>query len=181
MSHELLIDKITLFLTCIGLSVKYQTLDDTTFLPGIYVANGVIQIDKEKLLYPGDLLHEAGHLALLPPAERLQITGNIEPDENKQNSMEMGVICWSWAALVHLQLDPKIVFHDNGYRGASDYYIQMYSTGQYIGLPLLQWAGLCKHQTDSSDLPPFPHMVKWLREPDSTFELKPCNHRLLEK
>lgn len=159
-----LIKKITTFLEKAGLKLEFKDLDDSTFLPGIHVKNGTLQIDKEKLLYPGDLLHEAGHLALLAPEERAKITGNIEPGENKQKSLEMGVICWSWAALVHLQLDPKVVFHDNGYRGASNYYIQMFSTGQFIGLPLLQWAELCKHQSDTTDLPPFPHMVKWLRE-----------------
>ncbi|MEQ8580694.1 MAG: hypothetical protein RIC30_06000 [Marinoscillum sp.] len=158
------VERITAFLEKIGLELEFKKLDGSTFLPGIHVERGKIQIDKEKLLYPGDLLHEAGHLALLTPDERMKTSGNIEPGENKQESMEMGVICWSWAALVHLQLDPKVVFHDNGYRGASNYYINMYSTGQCIGLPLLQWAELCKHQTDPTDLPAFPHMLKWLRE-----------------
>ena len=34
----------------------------------------------------------------------------------KQNSLEIGVICWSYAALKHLELDPIIVFHEEGYK-----------------------------------------------------------------
>ena len=158
------LDIITQFLDTIGIPVTFKTLTEPTFLPGIHIENGVLHADKEKLLYPGDLLHEAGHLALTEPAKRSEITGNVEPGEDKTASLEMGVICWTWAAVVHLKLDPKVVFHDAGYRGASNYYINMFSTGQYIGLPLLQWMELCKHQYDTSDLAPFPHMVKWLRE-----------------
>lgn len=160
---NLITDQIVTFLRAIGLVVKEVTLAEPAFLPGIHIEKGELLIDREKLTYPGDLLHEAGHLALLRPEERSEITGNVEPDEDKTNSLEIGVICWSWAALVHLQLDPKVVFHNGGYRNASRHYIQTFSTGQYIGLPLLQWMELCKHQSDQSDLAPFPHMVKWMR------------------
>ena len=158
-----LLDKITTFLSSIDLKLNFSSLDFPTFLPGIHIENGVILVDKDKLTYPGDLLHEAGHLALLSPEDRANANGNLEPGEDKQKSLEMGVICWSWAALLHLQLDPKVVFHDEGYRGASDWYIQMYSTGNYIGLPLLQWMELCKHPSDVNNNPPFPHMLKWTR------------------
>lgn len=158
------IEIITQFLEQIGIVVVFQSLEEPTFLPGIHIEKGVLLVDKDKLLYPGDLLHEAGHLALLSPEERTKVTGNVEPGEDKTNTLEMGVICWTWAAIVYLKLEPQVVFHPAGYRGASGYYIQMYSSGQYIGLPLLQWMQLCKHQFDQSDLQPFPHMVKWLRD-----------------
>jgi len=156
--------KIARFIRDIGLDLEFRPIDTPTFLPGIHIENGVVQADPEKLLYPGDLLHEAGHLALLPSEERKKITGNVEPGDNKQNSLEMGVICWTWAAILHLDIDPTVVFHKAGYHGASNYYIQMFSTGQFIGLPVLQWMELCKHQSDTSDLEPFPHMVKWIRD-----------------
>lgn len=159
-----LLDKITSFLSGIGLKLRFASLDFPTFLPGIHIENGVLLVDKDKLTYPGDLLHEAGHLALLAPEDRMKASGNLEPGESKQNTLEMGVICWSWAALLHLDLDPKVVFHEGGYRGGSEWYIQMYSTGNYIGLPLLQWMQLCKHQDDISNQLPFPYMLKWTRE-----------------
>lgn len=163
MENKEITDQIVAFIQSIGIGIHERSLDEPTFLPGIGILNGELIIDREKLTYPGDILHEAGHLALLTPEDRQKISGNVEPDENKSNSLEMGVICWTWAALLYLRLEPQVVFHKGGYRGASNYYIQMYATGQYIGLPLLQWMELCKHQYDQSDLAPFPHMVKWLR------------------
>jgi hypothetical protein len=157
-------NKIITFIKEIGLKVTFSKLDAATFLPGIHIKEGVILVDPEKLLYPGDLLHEAGHLALLPPTERAMASGNLEPGDNKQNSLEPAVICWTWAALLYLEIDPKVVFHEAGYRGASDWYVEMYSSGNYMGLPLLQWMGLCKRHDDVSNIQPFPRMVKWIRD-----------------
>ena len=58
---------IVAFLEEIGLPVRFRDLDEAGFLPGITVEAGGLNVDREKLLYPGDLLHEAGHLAVLPP------------------------------------------------------------------------------------------------------------------
>lgn len=61
-----LTQKIADFLNEIGLAVRAASLDEETFLPGILIRKGEILVDEEKLLYPGDLLHEAGHLAIAP-------------------------------------------------------------------------------------------------------------------
>ena len=34
---------------------------EAIFLPGLQLENGAIIIDPEKLFYPGDIIHEAGH------------------------------------------------------------------------------------------------------------------------
>ena len=54
-------DTIVRFLGSIGLEVRGGPVADGTPLPGITVSEGAIVVDHEKLLYPGDLLHEAGH------------------------------------------------------------------------------------------------------------------------
>ena len=51
------------FLESIGLEIVPTTIAKETFLPGILIENGRMLVDEEKLTYPGDLLHEAGHLA----------------------------------------------------------------------------------------------------------------------
>lgn len=51
------------FLKEIGIDVIEKELDDT-FLPGLSLGPNCIYIDYDKLLYPGDILHEAGHLAV---------------------------------------------------------------------------------------------------------------------
>jgi hypothetical protein len=161
-----LVEQICSFLNKIGIPTKETIIEHATFLPGIHVEQGKIHYDRTKLVYPGDLLHEAGHLALLFPAERKNASGNIDPEgATNLNSLEPGVILWSYAALVHLRLDPKIVFHESGYRGSSQWYIENFTDGNYIGLPLLQWMGLAKSNEDQNDTAlPFPCMLKWLRE-----------------
>lgn len=162
-----LIDQIKDFIISIGLKVEEGEIPDSTFVPGIYILNGIIWFDRSKLTYPGDLLHEAGHLALMEPQKRPSATGDLEPGDGKRlnpDSLEIGVILWTYAALRHLELDPKIVFHEAGYRGSSDWFIKMFSSGNYMGLPLLQWMDLCKSKFTEQDVPDFPYMIKWVRE-----------------
>ena len=55
----------------IGLTVRLAPLGAETFLPGVTMEPGGILVDPEQLLYSGDLLHEAGHLAIMVPARRV--------------------------------------------------------------------------------------------------------------
>jgi hypothetical protein len=161
------VSAIVPFLSEIGIDCVYGSVPADSFVPGIRLEKGKLVIDPGKLEYPGDLLHEAGHLAALLPEERNLLAGNADLGQPAQNSLEMAAICWSYAALVHLKLDPGVVFHAAGYRGASSWYIENFTSGNYIGLPLLQWMGMCKLPQDESDTPPFPHMISWLRVPAS--------------
>ena len=54
----------------------------------------------------------------------------------------MMAIAWSYAASVHLQLDPSVVFHADGYRGGSQSLIENFTGGRYIAVPTLQWLGM---------------------------------------
>ena len=139
------------FLTSLGLAPEYVTLEEPTFLPGIKIVKGRIHIDRERMAYPGDLLHEAGHIAVVPSEEREGLTGNIDRGPGD----EMGAIAWSWAALTYLELPPKVVFHKDGYDGGSESLIRAFRFGGRLGVPLLQWMGLAAE---------FPKMKRWLRE-----------------
>jgi len=149
------------FLIDVGLDVRSGEIAERTFLPGIMIEQGTLRIDEAKLKYPGDLLHEAGHLALIPPSRRKE----VHVDVGKSAGEEMGAIAWSYAALVHLHLDPAIVFHAGGYRGGSTALIYNFATGHYIGVPMLQWLGLtAAHKLARElDVAPYPNMLKWLR------------------
>ncbi len=150
------------FLVDIGLEVRSGEITAQTFLPGIMIEQGTLRIDEAQLKYPGDLLHEAGHLALKPPnrRERTQV------DVGKNAGEEMGAIAWSYAALVHLRLDPAIVFHVHGYRGGSKALIDNFAAGRCIGVPMLQWLGLTMESKQARELgvAPYPQMLKWLRD-----------------
>src|ERR1051325_1080039 len=122
-SHKPPLDRIMEFLLHIGLQIRRAEFSQQTFLPGIAVDHGTILIDESKLLYPGDLLHEAGHLAVITGEKRRQ----AQDDFSKKASEEMMAIAWSYAALVHLRLEPSIVFHSGGYRGWSDSLIENFT------------------------------------------------------
>lgn len=160
---EAIFRKIVTFLSEIGIKVDFVKVPNNSFLPGIEIENGALLIDKNSLKYPGDLLHEAGHLAVTPADQRKGLNGEkISEDEDNMGS-EIAAILWSYAALVHLDLEPDVVFHENGYRGNSEWFIENFTSGNYIGLPLLQWMGLCGDgRIAGTD--PFPAMLKWLKD-----------------
>lgn len=151
---------IVAFLREIGLTVRWATLDDTTFLPGLHLEPGGLVVDPEKLKHPGDLLHEAGHLAVMLPNQRATTGSNASDDLGN----EIGAQCWSYAAAVHLGLPPQVVFHPDGYKGCADTLIQNYSSSM-IGVPLLQWMGLTldAQRAAAEGKPPYPAMQQWLR------------------
>lgn len=156
------------FISSIGIEVEEAVINEETFLPGILIRNGRLLVDMEKLQYPGDLLHEAGHLAVMPASERKNAGGNVGQQQPEQQAAgeEMMAIAWSYAALKHLQLPPETVFHPDGYKGASDWLIEQFAGGTPLSLPLMQWVGLCYDERNAAlhNCAPYPHMLKWLRD-----------------
>jgi hypothetical protein len=154
-----LTERLADFVRGIGIDVRPAQLPDPTILPGLDICDGVILIDEERLAYPGDLLHEAGHLAVADPAER------SAPKLSPSDGDEMAAIAWSYAAAKHLDLDPAIVFHPHGYRGSSQAFIENFGAGRTFGQPLLQCYGMTFEPRHAADhgVAPFPHMLRWLR------------------
>jgi hypothetical protein len=144
-------DRITAFLESIGLPCRPGAIQETTVLPGILIENGGLVYDPGKLAYPGDLLHEAGHLAIMAPERRMRARPNV----GKYAAEEMMAIAWSYAAALHLDLDPAVVFHEGGYRGGSDALLAAFDTPSPVGVPMLQWLGM------TAD---FPVMTRWLND-----------------
>lgn len=159
------IKKVLLFLNEIGIDVIEKELN-TSFLPGLSLGPNCIYIDYPKLLYPGDILHEAGHLAVTTSSERNFVGTNEMATEWPTQAEEIGAILWSFAAANHLQLPLEFVFHPNGYKNASDWFISNFSDQNYIGLPFLEWIGLTfsKDQAIKEGKEAFPIMQKWLRD-----------------
>lgn len=60
------VKKVLFFLNEIGIEIIEKELE-ATFLPGLDLGPNCIYIDYSKLLYPGDILHEAGHIAVTIP------------------------------------------------------------------------------------------------------------------
>ena len=157
--------RITSFLQNIGIECTTATLPENTFLPGVDIHNGGILIDPERLQHPGDILHEAGHIAVVPAQQRAALSGNVGEDDPNAMGNEIAAILWSYAALRAIGLPEETVFHEQGYKGQSDWHMNNFQTGNYIGLPLLEWMGLCAGpaKAEATGLAPFPAMTAWLR------------------
>ena len=145
----------------IGLTVRFAPLEEGSFLPGVTLEPGGLIVDPDRLRYPGDLLHEAGHLATMLPAQRASTDAHAGEDMGD----EIAAQTWSYAAVVHLGLAPEIVFHSDGYKGSAQRLIEIYRDGN-AGVPLLQWMGLTLDRKRAAELNavPYPHMLRWLRE-----------------
>lgn len=156
-----LVVKIVSFLNSIGLRTSFAPVPVQSFLPGVeLIANG-LRIDLDQLSHPGDLLHEAGHLAVMDPHRRSSHT----PVPTSDGGEEMAAIAWSYAAAVHLGIPAEVVFHEEGYKGAGKALCSNFAKGRSAGVPLLQWMGMTLEPglaLSDSDAA-FPRMKCWLR------------------
>lgn len=159
-------NKIADFLTLIGVEIVPEKLDEECFLPGILVKNGRLLVDETRLEYPGDLLHEAGHLALAPAGVRPDLSGEVVIPDIDINMVEAYVTAWAFAAVVHLGLEPQILLHQGGYKGKSESLIFTFSLGVYPGANGLENFGMTTFGENARQLgvAPYPNMLKWMRE-----------------
>jgi len=153
--RSLLVD----FVRSTGIEVRAAALADGCFLPGLDIGRGMIRYDAARWLYAGDLLHEAGHLAVTAPEERGAPKLDPTPGD------EMASIAWSYAAARHLGIDPAVVFHPHGYKGGAQALLDAFSGGGFVGMPLLHAYGMTvdPRWATPSGPPPYPHMLRWLR------------------
>ena len=160
------LDAIIDFLAEVGISVREGVPPAGSFLPGVAIACGGLIFDRDRLRWPGDLLHEAGHVAVTPRALRGSLEGTLNTEDAIENAGEVEAIAWSWAALQHLGLAPEVLFHPEGYRGRAAGLLLSYSLGVCPGAFGLAQAGmtLLGASAHQAGLPPYPHMTRWLRE-----------------
>ncbi len=157
--------RITAFLREIGIGVTAADLaPDDSFLPGIRLERGGLLVDESRLAYPGDLLHEAGHIAAAPPAVRGSLSGAIDLPGVDMESLEVAAIAWSYAAALAIEVDPAQVFHAAGYRGHSPGLLATFAASAYPGAHLLVEAGMTATggRAEALGVPPYPHMLRWL-------------------
>jgi hypothetical protein len=158
-------DKAVAFIRSIGITVEFRTIDTECFLPGLSVNSGVIIVDLDKLKYPGDILHEAGHIAVVPAEERTTLNSSTLETRTDNAAEEMMTIAWSYAVCLHLDIDPGFVFHPHGYKGAGPHIAGEFANGRYFGVPMLQYVGMTiqgtKNNKDGQVV--YPQMIKWVR------------------
>ena len=151
--------RITRFLVDLGIPCSEGEAPASTFLSGVWIEAGAVRWDPRMLTWPGDLLHEGGHLATLAPSVRAAQSGTLVVTPGD----EMAAIAWSWAAAQALGLDPRVLFHSGGYKGGADSLLASFATRQPVGVALLAWYGM-------TTVAQFPVMGSWLREREAPTE-----------
>lgn len=149
---------ILAFLGEVGIAVENAPVGEA-LLGGISIAGGRIRIDPAIPVPPGDLLHEAGHLAVVEPERRRMMN-----DPGDDPGEEMAALAWSAAAARACGLPLEVVFHPHGYRGGAQALAKAYATATGPGIPMLAWFGMTGEPCRKDpELPPFPAMARWLR------------------
>ena len=158
--------RIAAFLVRIGIEVEAGEVQGDAFLPGVALDRGRLLVDEERLAYPGDLLHEAGHVAVAPAWARPQLSGAIDVPGLDTGDLEWAAIPWSYAAALAIGIDPAVVFHEGGYQGRAQGLLANFRVGVPIGAHLLEAAGMTATGPRAAELgvDPFPHMLRWLRD-----------------
>ncbi len=159
-------NRIAAFLRDIGIPVEPGDLaGEESFLPGIAVVRGGLRVDESKLTWPGDLLHEAAHIAVAPAEARPRMTGDVAVPGIDMDLLEKAAIPWSYAAALAIGIDPALVFHGGGYRGKSEGLLRTFGFGVYPGVAILEDAGMAvgPARAEALGVPPFPHMLRWVR------------------
>lgn len=173
--------RILSFLRTLGFS--FEALgNQACFIPGIAICqNMVVAYDDKRWLSPGDLLHEAGHLAVIPAPFRDQIYGDPErtldplaseylsthrwlDDNHREDPVLRGLIqcgeseaqAWSYAAASHLGIDPALVFHPGAYEGGSTGLLYGFRVNCHLGIHGLMACGMTTKRM-------FPKMNRWLQ------------------
>jgi hypothetical protein len=129
------------------------------------------------------LLHEAGHLAVIPGRYRVQVGENLESslgkimdqvDWSDPDSLEcrMALQCgeteataWAWAAGIHLGLKPQEIIADEDYDGTGASMRVCLEHDAYLGINGMCHAGFCGRGElgRRRGLPIYPKLSYWVQ------------------
>jgi hypothetical protein len=151
------------FLQQIGIAVRAENMAGESFLPGVKIAGGTLVYDADKILAASDLLHEAGHIAVTPTADRAALNDAIAPEQQMNFAGEVEAIAWSFAAACYLEIPLSVLFHSDGYRGQSPGLALSFSMGVYPGVHGLTMIGLAAKRDQSDEQNRYPKLIRWLR------------------
>lgn len=151
--------RIGAFLAGIGIEIETGPVGESV-LPGMTVLRGRVRVDPAIAAHPGDLLHEAGHVAVADPARRQAIEAvEVDPGD------EMAAIAWSVAAAHACGIALETLFFDGGYKGGARALRTAFAGTGSVGVPLLACFGMTAEPRRAGEwgMPAFPAMARWLR------------------
>ncbi len=170
----------------VGLPVVEVTDAVDGFLPHVRVKGGGLQVDVAQC-YPGDVLHEAGHVALIPAQFRPLAEGGLEavneamaeflkahPDgllswpENPvcravMQVSECEATAWQYAAAVEVGLPMTWLFPPGSYENEGDTELLRLRHNRHMGINGLQAAQWTQvRHNPHRPLPVYPQLAQWL-------------------
>ncbi|EPJ7982273.1 hypothetical protein L4Z68_001280 [Pseudomonas aeruginosa] len=176
-----LAERVRLFLIEIGLPVAIAP-GASGFVEHSEFYQGTLRVDPQ--CRASSLLHEAGHLAVIPGRYRHMVTGSLgqsirailadpifetlPPDDPLMRAMiqtsDPEVTAWAWAAGTHLQIPPKMIIMDDEYSGEGKLLRMQLKAMAYIGINGLSHGGFCQRRANPySSLPVYPALAFWLQ------------------
>lgn len=189
MHHPEALEPVVGFLRGIGMEVEYGERAHNGFLPGVNIHGGVICVDPDTLLGPGDLLHEAGHIIVVPRRYWSRLGTDLQedietllreetnPDGSPDPVLTMAARqgefmsqAWSYAVVQHLNLPMGCLFFPGSYK--YDQYegthpmLAWLEQGTHVGPVALARAGMTGFAgmfalVENNGLPAFPRMSRW--------------------
>ena len=158
----------------------------TGFLDGVRIVNGALHVSPDARV--SDVLHEAGHLAILP--RRYRHLANDDLDDLVREMFETAereglesesplyrallqcsdteATAWAWAFGRHLGLAPETIIEDHQYpdedgNGSGAEVRLQVSMGMYLGVNGLAHAGFCSTNR-LGRRPQYPKLAFWTQE-----------------
>lgn len=177
-------ERVLGFLERIGIEVQRVDTLQGGFVPGIKIVAGCLQASPVATV--SDLLHEAGHIAIVPAAYRSMIeadadesTGRIV-DKAQLSTLDLQdpllirllqigdaeATAWAWAAGKYLDIPETLIIRDSDYDGGGAVQRQMLSMGRHFGVHGLQAAGFCLVRANPyrSAATVYPQLKYWLQK-----------------
>lgn len=169
------------FLCSIGLSVQVEA-GACGFIEHVAVVEGGLRADPQAPA--SGLLHEAGHLAVMPTRFRHFLSGNLgegmrrafaaldqldlAPDDPLLRAMlqtsDPEVTAWAWAAGKAIGLPDQMIIEDDDYQGEGEGIRIALAANSYLGINGLSHAGFCVvRQNPYRPLPVYPELAHWLQ------------------
>ncbi|HEY9750678.1 MAG TPA: hypothetical protein V6C63_18500 [Allocoleopsis sp.] len=123
----------------------------SSFFTGCWLLEGCLYFCPARVQV-GELLHEAGHLALLPKDVWPSLQpGQIEIQTFGLESGDYAVEAWDYAAAIECDI-PSLAVFDKGFNDAGWTVWELFDAGIHPGIKMLQDAGMTQN---------FPVMKRW--------------------
>lgn len=151
------------------------------FVPGVQIEHGTLLVDPS-VCEPGNLLHEAGHIAITPGNFRHFMSGDLSKGmaimydrlEELHLDPEHPIVraciqcsdpeatAWAWSAGRAIGVPPRVIIGDQWYGNTgADIRIAL-ELGCYLGINGLAAAGFCSLR-NVQPLPKYPHLAFWVQ------------------